>query len=244
MRFPDLVQGHLVRRYKRFLADVELDGGELITAHCPNTGAMTGCAEPGSRVWLSVSDSRTRKYPHTWELVETPAGMACVHSARANRVVTEAFAGGLIPGFEAWPDIQGEVKYGTNSRADLLLAGPGGRVFIEVKSVTLCRDGGQGLFPDAVSERGRKHLLELRRIRDETTRAVLFFCVLHAGVARVSAAGDIDPRYRNALAEAMAGGVEVLAWGGDISPAGMVLARPLPFTLDPPGVRDGVDDVA
>ena len=244
MRFASLVEGRLVRRYKRFLADVELDGGELITAHCPNTGAMTGCAEPGSRVWLSVSDSRSRKYPHTWELVETPFGMACVHSARANQVVREAFEQGTVPGFEAWPEIRGEVKYGSNSRADLLLAGPGGRVFVEVKSVTLCRDGHQGQFPDAVSDRGRKHLLELQGVCDGQTRAVLFFCVFHAGIARVSAAGDIDPRYRDALAQAMAQGVEVLAWGADIGPAGIELARPLPFTVDPPVACDGIDHVA
>ncbi len=234
MQFPPLVQGRLVRRYKRFLADVELAGGERITAHCPNTGAMTGCDGPGATVWLSASDSRTRKYRHTWELVETPAGTACVHSALANRVVREAFETGVIPGFEAWPTISAEVAYGGGSRADLLLQGPAGRVFVEVKSVTLCGDGGQGLFPDAVSDRGRKHLLELQAVRDNQTRSVLFFCVFHAGIARVSAAGDIDPRYRDTLAEAMAGGVEVLAWGADISPAGIRLARPLPFTLDPP----------
>ncbi len=237
MRFPPLVEGRLLRRYKRFLADVELAGGAQVTAHCPNTGAMTGCAEPGSRVWLSVSDSASRKYPHTWELVETPTGMACVHSALANRVVREALEGGVIPGFEAYPELRGEVRYGSNSRADLLLAGAAGRVIVEVKSVTLCRGGRQGLFPDAVSDRGRKHLVELGRARDEATRAVLLFCVFHTGVERVSAAGDIDPRYRDALAAAAAEGVEVLAWGADISPAGIELARPLPFSVDPPGVE-------
>ena len=229
-----LVEGRLLRRYKRFLADVELPGGEVITAHCPNTGAMTGCAEPGFRVWLTVSDSRTRKYPHTWELVETPQGMACIHSARANRVVQEAFARGLVPGFEAYPEIRTEVKYGDGSRADLLLEGPGGRVFVEVKSVTLCDDRGQGLFPDAVSERGRKHLLELAAVRDDNTRALMFFCALHEGVTRVSAAGHIDPRYRDTLAAVIEQGVELLAWGASISQRGLHPAGPLPFTVDPP----------
>jgi sugar fermentation stimulation protein A len=241
MRLPPLVEGRLLRRYKRFLADVELSGGEVITAHCPNTGAMTGCAEPGSRIWLSVSDSATRKYPHTWELVETAAGVACVHSSRANAVVREAIADGRIPGFAGYPEIRAEVKYGEKSRADLLLEGGTGRVFVEVKSVTLCRSGGQGLFPDAVSDRGRKHLQELQRVRDEHSRSLLFFCVFHAGITRVSAAGDIDPRYRDALAEAMDEGVEVLAWGGDISPAGIELLRPLPFSLDPPAAEEPVD---
>lgn len=234
MRFDALLEGRLRRRYKRFLADVELPGGEVVTVHCPNTGAMTGCAEPGSRVWLSVSDSKTRKYPHTWELVETASGMACIHSARANRVVCEAFAKGRIPGFAGYPDIRTEVKYGEGSRVDLLLAGDAGRVFVEVKSVTLCREGGRGAFPDAVSERGRKHLQALQGIRDDTTRAVLFFCVFHGGINQVSVAGDIDPRYRDALREAMASGVEVLAWRANISPQGMDLSCPLPFS---PGSR-------
>ena len=229
----ELIEGRLLRRYKRFLADVELADGQQITVHCPNTGAMTGCAEPGSRVWLSTSDSKTRKYPHTWELVETVQGMACIHSARANKVVRAGFQDGLIPGFEAYPDIRSEVKYGRNSRADLLLEGPEGRIFVEVKSVTLCRKGGQGLFPDAVSERGRKHLRELASIRDESTRAIMFFCALHEGVKRVSAAGQIDPRYRDTLSEVMDQGVEVLAWGAAVSPQSIALARPLPFGVDP-----------
>ena len=233
MQFEGLIEGRLLRRYKRFLADVELPGGEQITVHCPNTGAMTGCAEPGNRVWLSTSDSKTRKYPQTWELVQTPTGMACVHSARANQVVREAFAAGSIAGFEDFPDIRSEVKYGQGSRADLLLQGASGRVFVEVKSVTLCLDGGQGVFPDAVSERGRKHLQELQAILDANTRAVLFFCVFHQGIDRVSAAGEIDPRYRDALEQAMAAGVEVLAWRATIAPGGIELQQALPFTLDP-----------
>lgn len=229
----ELKEGRLIRRYKRFLADVELVNGEVITVHCPNTGAMTGCAEEGSRVWLSHSDSKTRKYPHTWELVETANGMACVHSARANKLVNEAFSSGLVPGFSAYPEIRREVKYGQGSRADLLLQGPQGRVFVEVKSVTLCLEGGQGLFPDAVSDRGRRHLQELRDVLDRDTRAIMFFCAMHEGIDRVSAAGEIDPRYRDTLAEVVEQGVEVLAWGATVSPATLALARPLDFSVDP-----------
>jgi len=236
MQFDSLLEGRLLRRYKRFLADVELPGGEIITVHCPNTGAMTGCAEAGARVWLSLSDSKTRKYAHTWELVETSRGMACIHSARANRVVREAVVAGRIPGFGDYPDIRTEVKYGEGSRVDLLLEGDAGRVFVEVKSVTLCREGGRGAFPDAVSERGRKHLQALQAVRDRATRAVLFFCVFHQGINSVSAAGDIDPRYRDALQQAMAAGVEVLAWRASISPQGIDLSQALPFSLDPPAV--------
>ena len=231
----ELIQATLLRRYKRFLADVELTDGQQITVHCPNTGAMTGCAEPGSRVWLSVSESKTRKYPHTWELVATARGMACIHSARANKVVREAFESGFIPGFEAYPSIRSEVKYGQNSRADLLLEGDEGQVYVEVKSVTLCADDGQGLFPDAVSDRGRKHLLELADVRDASTRALMFFCVFHQGIERVSAAGEIDPRYRDTLAQVMEQGVEVLAWSASVTPQGIHLQRPLPFTVDPRG---------
>ncbi len=233
MNIGPLQSGRLLRRYKRFLADVELAGGERITAHCPNTGAMTGCAEAGDTVWLSRSDSKTRKYPHTWELVETRSGMACVHSARANAVVREALEAGLVPELRGYDELRSEVRYGAGSRADLMLQRGEQRVFVEVKSVTLHTAGGQGVFPDAVSERGRKHLLELQGVLDSQTRAVMFYCVLHAGIDRVSAAGEIDPRYRDALAEAMAAGVEVLAWGAELSPQRIELARALPFSLDP-----------
>ena len=238
----DLIQARLLRRYKRFLADVELANGEEITVHCPNTGAMTGCAEPGSKVWLSTSASKTRKYPQTWELVDTSRGMACIHSARANKIVKAGFEAGLIDGFEAYPDIRSEVKYGENSRADLLLEGPDGRVFVEVKSVTLCQDDGQGLFPDAVSERGQKHLRELAAIRDEATRAVMFFCVLHEGIDRVSTAGHIDPRYRSTMLQVMEQGVEVLSWRASVSPEGIALACPLPFTVDPMSMSMSPDE--
>ncbi|MBP6723796.1 MAG: DNA/RNA nuclease SfsA, partial [Halioglobus sp.] len=158
-----------------------------------------------------------------------------IHSARANQVVREAFAAARIPGFEGYPQISSEVKYGRSSRADLVLQGPAGRVFVEVKSVTLCRDEGRGAFPDAVSERGRKHLLELQDALAPGVRSLLFFCAFHSGINAVSAAGDIDPAYRAALADARAAGVEVLAWGADISTAGISLARALPFSVDPPG---------
>ncbi len=233
MEFEPLEEGRLLRRYKRFLADIERPDGETLTVHCPNTGAMTGCTPEGARVWLSHSDSKTRKYPHTWELVETPEGMACIHSARANAVVREGFELGLVPGFDDYPDIRSEVKYGEGSRADLLLEGECGRVFIEVKSVTLWRAGGVGAFPDAVSERGRKHIRELQSVLAPDTRGLLLFCVFHRGIERVCAAGDIDPAYRDALAEALDAGLEVQAWRADISPAELRLSKQLPFSLDP-----------
>lgn len=235
MELGTLLQGTLLRRYKRFLADVELADGSVITAHCPNTGAMTGCAEPGWQVWLSRSESKTRKYPHTWELVATDAGLACIHSARANQVVREGFEQGLVPGFADYPELRTEVKYGEKSRVDLLLSGERGSVYVEVKCVTLCREGGVGLFPDAVSDRALRHLLDMQAVAQHNdTRAVLFFCVFHNGVRQVSAAGDIDPRYRDMLAEVMAQGVEVLAWQADVAYDAITLRRQLPFALDPP----------
>jgi len=233
MEFGKLTQGRLLRRYKRFLADVELPGGEVLTVHCPNTGAMTGCMPEGAAVWLSESAVKTRKYPHTWELVDTARGMACIHSALANRVVKEGFEAGKLNGFGDYSSVRSEVKYGAASRADLLLEGAAGRVFVEIKCVTLCRDGGWGAFPDAVSERGRKHIRELQAVRDASTRAVLLFCVFHSGVQRVCTAADIDLKYRDTLAEALDDGLEVLAYGTDVSTRGLTLGAPLPFRLDP-----------
>jgi sugar fermentation stimulation protein A len=235
MEFDTLIEGRLLKRYKRFLADVELEGGEIITVHCPNTGAMTGCAEPGSKVWLSTSDSKTRKYPQTWELVETANGLACIHSVRANKVVHEAFEQGVIPGFEAYPAIRSEVKYAEKSRVDFLLQGEQGQVYVEVKCVTLCRDGGIGLFPDAVSDRGRRHLLDLKAVSAvDETRAVLLFCVFHNGIQQMSAAGDIDPLYRDTLEQVLGTGVEVQVWRAQVSRSGIHLSESLPFSVDPP----------
>jgi len=232
MKFdPPLITATLQRRYKRFLADVELESGEQLTAHCPNTGAMTGCAEPGSPVWLSVSDSKTRKYPHSWELVDTGHGMACIHSARANAVVEEAVNAGLIDTLNGYDSLRREVKYGEGSRADLLLEGEPGRCFVEVKSVTLRLEDGRGAFPDAVSERARKHLRELQAVAETGERAVIFFCVFHEGIERVVPARDIDPAYCAALESALAAGVEAMAWRADISPQGIELQRQLPFEL-------------
>jgi sugar fermentation stimulation protein A len=205
-----------------------MDGGETITVHCPNTGAMTGCAEPGSTVWLSRSDSKTRKYPHTWELVETAAGMACIHSARANKVVMEALRENRVDELADYNLLRSEVKYGEGSRADLLLTDGGRRCFVEVKSVTLLQQGGIGAFPDAVSTRASKHLRELQTVVENGDRGVIFFCVFHTGIRQVRAAADIDPDYAAALSRALAAGVEALAWGADISAQQIRLQQALP----------------
>lgn len=230
-KFPQpMVSAKLIRRYKRFLADVELDDGRIITVHCPNTGAMTGCAEPGWRVWLSTSDSPKRKYAHTFELVETDEGLACIHSSLANKVVALALNNNSVPELQGYYEIKSEARYGKEgSRADFQLSATSGQCFIEVKSVTLLRGGGVGAFPDAVSQRGSKHLRELIGVKAEGNRAVLFFCVLHSGISRVSVAGDIDPVYAKTLSEAVAAGVEVLAYSCVISKGGMALSSRIEF---------------
>jgi len=214
MRFPELIEGRLLKRYKRFLADVRLLDGSEITVHCPNTGAMTGCAEPGSRVWLSTSDNPKRKYAQTWELVETQEGeRASIHSAKANALVKEGIEQGVVAELSADTPIKTEVKYGEEgSRIDLLLKTQGQSCFVEIKSVTLKLENGLGVFPDAVTERGRKHLRELINVKNDGHRAVLFFCVQHSGIQCVAPADRIDPKYAETLRQAMAAGVEILAY--------------------------------
>ena len=230
MELTDLVPARLVRRYKRFLADVILEDGREITVHCPNTGAMTGCAEPGSWIWLRDSADPRRKYRYTWELIETATGtLACVHSARANALVAEALEHNGIPELAGYGRLRREARFGAEgSRVDLLLSeGPGPDCYVEVKSVTLHVGDGLGLFPDAVSLRGRKHLRELMAVRAAGQRAVLLFAVQHSGIRRVAPADGIDPEYAQTLRAAMAAGVEVLAYGAVIEPPRISLAAPL-----------------
>ena len=234
LKLPPLVKAVLIKRYKRFLADVVLEGGEQITVHCPNTGAMTGCADTGSTVWLSTSDNPKRKYAHTWELVGVADGnMACVHSAKANVLVKEAIEKGIVSELAGYKHIHTEVKYGDEgSRIDLLLekdryGTESGKCFVEVKSVTLNLGEGLGAFPDAVSDRGRKHLRELISMANQGHRAVLFFCVLHTAIKQVAPADLIDKSYGDTFREALASGVEVLVYGADITPDAIVLTHRL-----------------
>ena len=237
MQLPPLVKATLIKRYQRFLADVVLqDNGETVTVYCPNTGAMTGCDSPGATIWLSVSDNPKRKYRYTWELLQTPQGdSVCIHSARANALVHEAIAGGVIAELGGYDSVRTEVRYGDeNSRIDLLLESASSELapcFVEVKSVTLLGGENRGLFPDAPSARGRKHLRELTAMVAQGHRAVLLFAVLHSGIESVAPAALIDPQYANVLTEAHAGGVEVLAYGASIEVDQITLSRPLPFIL-------------
>jgi|SRR5690554_2131093 len=242
MKFPEpLVEGRLLRRYKRFLADVRLVSGEQVTAHCPNTGSMLGCQPENARVWLSRSNNPRRKLPYTWELVETAPGvLACVNTARPNAQARHAIEAGLIAELTGYHEVRAEVRYGSEkSRIDLLLSGHESApdAWVEVKNVTLA-DGATGYFPDAVTERGQKHLRELMAQAAAGDRAVLFFLVNHEGIREVRPADHIDPRYGELLREAHAAGVEVLAYraglaGADGNPSGrLALSGAVPVNLD------------
>ncbi len=228
--------GTLLRRYKRFLADVRLPDGTEITIHCPNTGSMRHCVLPESPCWFSDSGNPKRKYRHTWEVATVPGGhLAGVNTGRANALVRAAIERGVIAELQEYETVRGEVRYGQEkSRIDLLLEAEGlADCYVEVKSVTLMEAPGQGWFPDAVSQRGSKHLRELAQMVSEGHRAVLFFCVQHTGIDWVEPADAIDPVYGETLRDAMAAGVEVLAYKAEIEPgAGRIeLSQRLPVRV-------------
>lgn len=238
MEFPaPLVEGTLLRRYKRFLADVELASGVTVTAACPNTGSLLGCCEPGSRVWLSESDSPARKYRHTWEMVEARACgrpvLVGINTGLPNRLVAEAIGSGLIGELAGYESIRREVAFGEErSRIDLLLEAPGREAcYVEVKNVTAAVEHGVALFPDAVSARGTKHLRELMRLRERALRPVLVFCVQRGDVDEVRPADAIDPLYGRTLREAVAAGVEVMAWRATVTARRIALETRIPVTL-------------
>lgn len=235
MRFsPPLEEGRLIQRYKRFLADIETASGERLTIHCPNTGSMFNCMMPGGRVWFSRSNDPKRKLPGTWEITETPQGrLACVNTARANRLVEEALLAGVITELEGFTALKREVAYGQeNSRVDFRLDYPGGPLYLEVKSVTLGFDDSRvAAFPDAVTQRGAKHLRELAAQAREGVRAVLLYCVNLTDIDAVRPAAEIDAAYAAALLEAAAAGVEVLAYGVELTPDEVRIDRRLEIHL-------------
>lgn len=236
---PPLRRAELIRRYKRFLADVRLEDGREITIHCPNTGSMKNCGEPGDDVFFSTSDNPKRKYAHTWELCRTHRGHYIgINSAGANDLVKAAVLAGTIGELQGYREIRAEYSYGSEaSRADLFLSGHAtcADCCVEVKSVTLLEPPirqGRGFFPDAVSERGTKHLRELARVAGDGGRAVLFFCVQHSGIRSVAPADHIDPAYGETLRSAIAEGVEVIAYKARLSPRGIRIAKRLPVVVD------------
>ena len=223
MQFPSpLLPGRLIQRYKRFLADVRLDTGETITATCPNTGSMMGLVAPGTRVWLSTSDSPTRKYRHTWELLEIDLGkgpsLVGINTGHPNKLVAEAIDAGRIAALKGYETLRREVKYGRNSRIDILLedaAKPA--CYVEIKNVHMMRRHGLAEFPDSVTERGVKHLAEMSDMVREGKRAVMVYLIQRSDATRLSLARDVDATYGAAFDAAVAAGVEVLAVGCTLS---------------------------
>jgi sugar fermentation stimulation protein A len=235
MRFPSpLVRGRLVSRYKRFLADITLEAGEVVTATCPNTGSMMGLIDPGAVVWLSVNDSPGRKYRYTWEMVEVDLGcgpaLVGINTSRPNALVAEAIGAGRIKTLAGYPELRREVKYGQNSRIDLLLdSSRKGRCYVEVKNVHMMRRAGVAEFPDSVTERGARHLLELAAMVREGHRAVMMFLIQRGDARRLALARDIDPAYGAAFDAARTAGVEMLAYRCRLSPEEVVVERSVPI---------------
>ena len=224
-----LLEGRLIRRSQRFLADIQLPDG-VITAACPNTGSLMGCCEAGSRVWLSQSDNATRKYRHTWELVEVGRVMVGINTGLPNALVGEAIADGTIAELAGSAAMRREVAFGEErSRVDWLLESPGrAPCYVEVKNVTAAASKGVALFPDCVSERGSKHLRELMRLKRQGLRPVQVYCVQRGDVNEVRPADGIDHEYGRTLREAIAAGVEVLAYRAEVSPDEIRLAQRIP----------------
>jgi sugar fermentation stimulation protein A len=229
MQFPDpLIRGTLIKRYKRFLADVKLDDGREITAHCANPGAMTGLKDEGAEVWLSPARNPNRKLKYSWELIRADGTLVGINTAHPNGLVEEAIRAGTIGELAGYADLRREVKYGKNSRIDLLLSG-GGRpdCYVEVKNVHLMRQPGLAEFPDSVTARGAKHLAELSDMVEAGHRAVMVYLVQRGDCRTFAIAADIDPKYKQALDDARARGVETICYDCMVNIDGIVAQRPL-----------------
>jgi sugar fermentation stimulation protein A len=229
MIFPHpLVRGRLIRRYKRFLADVMLESGEIIIAHCANPGAMLGVAPPDGEVWLSPSRNPARKLAWSWELVRIGDGLVGINTSWPNRLAEEAILGGAIPELGGYPTLAREVRYGRNSRIDLLLEAPGRPIcYVEVKNVHLSRDDGLAEFPDCITQRGAKHLLELADMVAAGFRAVMLYIVQRGDCDRFRTAPDFDSAYHAGLKVALAAGVEALVYGCTVTVDGILVDRKL-----------------
>ncbi|MBI5251333.1 MAG: DNA/RNA nuclease SfsA [Desulfomonile tiedjei] len=228
--WPALTKGVLVRRYKRFMADVLLDGGELVTTHCPNSGSMKSCCEPGRPVYLSRSSNPKRRLAYTWELIEMPSSLVGVNTGVPNKLVRQSVIDEVIPELLGYESVRAEVRYGLNSRLDLLLESPGKSCFVEIKNCTLI-DGNVAYFPDAVTTRGLKHLVDLQEIAKSSNRAVIFFLVQRMDASIFRPADHIDPAYGLELRRAMRNGVEILCYDVSISLENIALNKPLACQL-------------
>ncbi|MFK8067290.1 MAG: DNA/RNA nuclease SfsA [Gammaproteobacteria bacterium] len=229
-----LIKGILIKRYKRFLADITLDNGSQITAHTPNTGSMRGCSEPGSTVWLRDTKNPDRKYPLSWEMVEATSNsntnvLVGINTLLSNSLVEEAIRNGVVTELQGYDQIRREVKYGEeNSRIDLLLEhNEKPACYVEVKNVTLVEDN-IAYFPDAVTKRGSKHLRELIAMVEQGHRAIIFYCIQRNDVREVQPADEIDPEYGQLLRTAINSGIEAIAYSAKISPVEIELVKSIP----------------
>lgn len=231
VRFPSpLIPGRLIRRYKRFLADVRLTDGRLVTAHCPNSGSLLGCKEPGSPVYLSHHPDAGRRLAWTWEMIRVGRTWVGINTLWPNRLVVEAIEDGTLGELQGYAQIRREVRVSPRSRLDLLLEGTNGRCWVEVKNVTL-RVGSLAAFPDAVTERGTKHLRELVRLTRRGQSAALVFVVQRGDCPAFRPTDEIDPEYYRWLRRALDAGVEVLPYQARVTPRGIRLVRRLPLVL-------------
>lgn len=231
MLWPELVRGILLRRYKRFLADIRLDGGEIVTAHCPNTGSMKGCSEPGRAVYLSRHNNPKRKLKYTWELIKMPGSLVGVNTLVPNRLVFQAVQEGLIPELAGYKTTAREAGIGNNSRIDLLLSnGQNDRCYVEIKNCTLVDDG-VALFPDAVTSRGLKHLHALEALVKAGCRSVMFYFIQRMDAGVFKPADYIDSDYGRGLRRAVSRGVEILAYDVWLDLGGIRLNRKIPCEL-------------
>lgn len=228
--WPKLIQGILIKRYKRFMADVKLANGHVVTAHCPNSGSMLECSEHGRRVYLSRHSNPKRQLRYTWEMIEMPGSLVGVNTMIPNRLVRASIEAGKIPGLSGFNSIRSEVKYGENSRIDLLLENCGGCCFVEVKNCTLVSDG-VACFPDAVTSRGLKHLVELQHQVRLGTRCVMFYLVQRMDARLFKPADHIDPAYGLELRKAVKNGVEIIVYDVLLDLKRIRLNRALPYEV-------------
>jgi sugar fermentation stimulation protein A len=231
LMWPSLVGGTLLKRYKRFLADVALENGSTVTAHCPNTGSMKDCCAPGRPVYLSVHDNPKRKYRYTWELIQMPESLVGVNTLVPNRLVKHAVRSGQVAELCGYAEVNSEVRMGGHSRVDLLLRDEArGTCHVEIKNCTMVKDR-IARFPDAVTTRGLKHLHELTAQLSTRNRSVMFYFIQRMDAEEFRPADDIDPAYGKALRQAVAQGVEMLAYDVHIDLRGIRLNRRLPIRL-------------
>ncbi|MFW6081753.1 MAG: DNA/RNA nuclease SfsA [Desulfosalsimonas sp.] len=231
IKWPPLHAGTLVKRYKRFIADISTQNLGVITAHCPNSGSMAGCSEPGRPVYFSESDNPGRRLKYTWELIEMPGSLVGTNTLVPNRLVRQCAEKGIFHEFAGYDSVRAEVRAGTNTRFDLMLEGPGlQRCYVEIKNCTLVEDG-IAYFPDAKTERGRNHLKELQRQVRLGHRGFMFFLIQRMDARQFRPADRIDPAYGKELRQAVNNGVEILAYDVHIDTQGIRLRAPVPWQL-------------